>query len=223
MLIPFSELFKKYNVRPTGVVHLGASEGQEALEYAKNGVRYAIWVEAITEVYNKLLAHLKNFPTMKSWAWNYCLGDEDNKQVTFHISNNGGQSSSFLEFGTHATAHPEVKYIRDVHLFTRRFDSLISEALSVTETKEVIPKLDFLNIDLQGAELMALKGMGNYLEQFKWAYIEVNKAPLYKGCPMVEDIDDYLAIYGLTRVETKWTGWGWGDAFYINFDLIKEK
>jgi hypothetical protein len=75
--------------------------------------------------------------------------------------------------------------------------------------------LDFLNIDLQGAELKALKGMGEVLRQFKWAYLEVNKAELYKGCALVEDIDMYLLGYGFKRVETKWTGADWGDALYV--------
>ena len=38
----------------------------------------------------------------------------------------------------------------------------------------------FLNIDIQGAELLALKGMGELLHHFDYAYIEVNHDYVYK-------------------------------------------
>jgi hypothetical protein len=72
----------------------------------------------------------------------------------------------------------------------------------------------FLNIDLQGAELLALKGMGDLLHQFSHLYIEVNEKELYKGCPRVWEIDSFLAGWGFHGVETKMTGFGWGDKYY---------
>jgi hypothetical protein len=61
-----------------------------------------------------------------------------------------------------------------------------------------------------------LRGMGDILHQFKWAYLEVNQQELYKGCALVEDIDMYMIGYGFRRAETKWCGnTGWGDALYI--------
>jgi hypothetical protein len=57
--------------------------------------------------------------------------------------------------------------------------------------------------------------MGDLLKNFRYAYIEVNKAELYKGCPMIQEIDAYLADFGFRRVEVKWTNWSWGDAFFI--------
>ena len=77
-------------------------------------------------------------------------------------------------------------------------------------------KYDFLNIDLQGCERFALKGMGDILYNFKWAYLEVNAKEVYKGCALVGEIDEYLLGFGFKRVETKWCGnTGWGDALYI--------
>jgi len=56
--------------------------------------------------------------------------------------------------------------------------------------------------------------MGELLWKFKYAYIEVNSKELYKGCPFINDIDDYLRSYGFVPKETKMTGNGWGDRFY---------
>ena len=152
--------------------------------------------------------HISQFAGAR--AVNACLSNVDDNEVTFNISSNEGQSSSFLEFGTHKTAHPDVSYIDQIQLKTKRLDTLIDEInLNVHE-------FNFLNMDLQGAELLALRGLGDYLKYFKYAYLEVNKEELYKGCPLVEDLDMYLIGFGFRRVETSWAGnFGWGDSFYI--------
>ncbi len=72
----------------------------------------------------------------------------------------------------------------------------------------------FLNVDLQGAELLALKGMGDLLKHFDHAYIEVNERELYKGCPLVGEIDAFMAKAGFVRKETVMTKHFWGDALY---------
>lgn len=204
MLIDFRQLFPKYTIKPNGVLHIGANVGEEAPVYLELGIKKQIWIEANPIIYDRLRSNISNNPD--AFAYNYCIGDEDGKLVTFHVSNNGSQSSSILELGTHKSSHPEVHYVEDVPMIMRRIDALFVEPLNY----------DFLNIDLQGAELKALKGMGDLLHWFKWAYLEVNQQELYKGCALVGEIDEYLSGFGFRRVETKWCGnTGWGDALYI--------
>jgi FkbM family methyltransferase len=157
------------------------------------------------KLFPKLRANL-NHPYEEAFC--FIVGDEHEKEVVFHISNNGSQSSSILDLGTHKTAHPEVCFIEDRVKIMHRIDKYF--------TPGALTNLDFLNIDLQGAELKALKGIGKLLHQFKWAYLEVNQQELYKGCALVGEIDDYMLKFGFKRVETKWCGnTGWGDALYI--------
>ena len=109
-------------------------------------------------------------------------------------------------------SHPTVKFISKLQMKTIRFDTLMDQFSYLPNGKHGY----FLNVDLQGAELKALKGMGFWLKHCSHAYIEVNKAQLYKGCPLVQEIDDYLAQFGFVGMETKWTGAGWGDRYYRN-------
>lgn len=208
MLIDFKYLFNKYKVNATGALHVGANVGEEAKAYYDNGIKRSIWIEANQDIYKLLKINLMAYP--EAICFNYCIGDEEGKAVIFWISNNGSQSSSILELGTHKIAHPEVKYIDRMVMPMTRIDTLFHYK------KKNIKDYTFLNIDLQGAELMALKGMGDMLHEINYAYLEVNKAELYIGCPLVEEIDTYLAGYGLYRVETHWCGnTNWGDGFYI--------
>jgi FkbM family methyltransferase len=208
MLIPFDYLCKKYRLRPPGVLHLGANEGQEAAAYAAAGIRRVVWVEALPELFDALRAKaVANYPG--SVALLACLSDVDNQQVQFNVASNGGQSSSFLELGTHAQAHPTVRYVKTITMVTTRVDTLLRQ-----NNLEVGPGW-LLNVDLQGAELHALQGMPESLQYFDSIYIEVNIRELYKGCPLAEDIDFFLFQRGFERKEIKMTGSGWGDAFYL--------
>ena len=76
-------------------------------------------------------------------------------------------------------------------------------------------KYNFWNFDIQGAELMALKGAGKAIEYAKALYLEVNTEEVYKGGCLISEIDDYLSTYKFKRVLTKMTEYGWGDALYV--------
>jgi FkbM family methyltransferase len=206
MLIDFRKLFPKYGIKPKGVLHVGANVGEEAPVYDELNCGHVSWIEANPDLIPQLSENVNQYGHC---IFNFCVSDVDDEEITFHISNNAGQSSSMLDLGTHKTAHPEVHYVKDIKMKTKRIDSFFSDL-------PIMKMPDFLNIDLQGAELKALKGMGDLLKNFKWAYLEVNKAELYKGCALVEEIDNYLLGFGFKRVETMWCGnTGWGDALYV--------
>lgn len=207
MLIDFDYLWNKYQIKSKQAVHLGANEGQEAETYHSHGIEQVIWVEALPDIHAKLVNHVARYS--HDVALCACLSDEDGKDVVFHVASNQGQSSSFLEFGTHSKEHPTVKFVKDVPMKTTKLLTLLAA------NKLTIRPQSFLNIDLQGAELLALKGIGEMIRNFDYAYIEVNNAELYKNCPRTADIDNYLKEFGLFGVEEKFTGAKWGDKFYI--------
>jgi hypothetical protein len=58
--------------------------------------------------------------------------------------------------------------------------------------------------------------MGKLLGDFKWVYTEVNKKETYAGCALIEEVDEYLGLFGFVRVETgAWVGDTWTDSLYI--------
>lgn len=215
MLIPFSKITKKYNMKIHGILHIGAHNCEELGAYNKYGLKNSqiIWVEANPKLVEQILKVDKS-----RIIKNFICCDTDQGKTKLNISNNG-QSSSILELGTHAKSYPSIKYIDFVEVNNSRIDTMYNE--------DKIPKnfANFLNIDIQGAELMALKGMGDLLNYFDYVYLEVNKDYVYKNCALVHEIDEYLSEYNYVRVETSWTNDQWGDALYIriknNFDLLK--
>lgn len=208
MLIPFSEIVKKYG-KVRNVLHVGASTGQEAKDYAKGGVHHVTWIEAIPSVYEQLCKNIKPYKNM--FAVNACVADVACLQVEFKITNNEAQSSSFLELGIHKKEHPDVIVVDSMTLETDTISGLIMKGKIMSAES-----FDFLNLDIQGAELLALKGYKEFLRDVKIIYCEVNKAKVYEECPLIEDIDRFLESFGFIRKETKWCGnFSWGDAIYI--------
>lgn len=208
MLIDFRELFPKYNIKPAGVLHIGANVGEEAPVYLALGVKKQIWIEANPELIPKLSATLSSNP--EACFMRFAAGEE-NKPVILHVSNNAGQSSSILELGTHTVVHPDVHYTHDVEADMFRLDSFAPGTFD---------GCDFLNLDIQGAELMALRGMGTLVDQFKWIYTEVNKNEVYRGCATIDSVDLFMTAHRFKRVELYNNGGffdrlGWSDALYI--------
>lgn len=204
MLIPFDQLFKKYKIKCNGLLHCGASFCQEREMYNDLKIPDVIWVEAIPEIYEQGVINLS--PYSDQIILNACVSDVDDKEVVFNISNNESQSSSFLELAHHKVIHPEVYYTEQIKLKTTRLDTLLS-------TWDV-SNINFGNFDLQGAELLALKGLGELIHQFDYFYLEVNMKETYLGCALVNEIDEFLKDF--KRVETGvWIGETWTDALYI--------
>jgi len=47
-----------------------------------------------------------------------------------------------------------------------------------------LPMVDVLIFDIQGAELMALKGSGAFLETARFVEVELSTEPIYEGAPL---------------------------------------
>ncbi|MEW6065207.1 MAG: FkbM family methyltransferase [Bacillota bacterium] len=92
----------------------------------------------------------------------------------------------------------------------RTLDRLITEL-------ELTPEdFNILNIDIQGAELKALKGAVNVLHFIEVINTEVNFKELYEGCALIHEIDEFLEEHGFERIETTCPFHpSWGDAFYV--------
>jgi hypothetical protein len=45
--------------------------------------------------------------------------------------------------------------------------------------------------------------------------LEVNAQELYKGCPLLDEVDSFLEKHSFKRLITDITYEGWGDALYI--------
>jgi FkbM family methyltransferase len=207
MLIDFETIKKILNeneIHVTGVLHIGAHDCEESNFYNKLGLNNddIFWIEAmenkVKQAKNKGINNI----------YNHVITDTDDHDVVFNVSNNI-QSSSVLEFGTHLAEHPWVQFTHKLNMKSITVDTFVKRH------NIDIEKLNFWNLDIQGAELLALKGAQNSLKDVKVLYLEVNEKELYVNCGLIGELDTFLSNFNFKRVFTEMTHHGWGDAIYI--------
>jgi FkbM family methyltransferase len=194
-----------HHIKINGSFHIGASECEEMPFYNSLGLtpENIIWIDAIpSAVVN---AKNRGIPNV----YQNVITDKDDEDIVFNVSNNG-QSSSIFDFGTHSQEHPQIHYVDKLNLKTITIDTFF-ERNNIDASK-----YEFWNFDIQGAELLALRGGIKSIQYAKAIYLEVNVNELYKNCARINEIDAFLYQYNFERILINMTHHGWGDALYIN-------
>jgi len=211
MIFDLNSIEQHTGVKITGAIHVGAFLGEELSQYRSLGLTNTILFEP-----QKKLFDIVNFKCIvKEKAFNVALGSEESVVGMFisdregGVSNGAGASSSILAPKKHLTEHPEVTFPSKESITVKRFDKFVQE------NGVDISNHNLLNIDVQGYELEVLKGMGDELNKIQLIIAEVNRDEMYEGCPMIEDIDDYVKEFGFERVAVEWQSESWGDALYV--------
>jgi hypothetical protein len=78
-----------------------------------------------------------------------------------------------------------------------------------------IKSIDLIHMDVQGAELMVLKGAEEFMQQIKLIWLEVEAIELYKGQPVKSDVEDFMSNNGFQILKDT-VGRVSGDQLYIN-------
>ena len=191
-----------------GCIHVGAHEGQEYPLYKAFGINNLIFYEPLPDNFKKLQANAKSWAEEigpKPDLRNIALGNKVGS-VEMHLEERG-LSSSVLEPAHHLEQYPQIEF---------------NEQLEVPITKLDIEEFNredfnFMNVDVQGYELEVLKGAVNTLPYMDLILAEINKEEMYKGCPLVEDVDKFLEGHGFKRIFHYWQqdGGTWGDGLYL--------
>ncbi|WP_377475544.1 MAG: FkbM family methyltransferase [Microcoleus anatoxicus] len=205
-LLDLQQLCVKDSVVPRGVIHIGAHEGKEIATYRAMGVQRVLFVEANPAVFERLQTNMAGFPDVLAVN---CAISNINGTSTLYVTSMD-QSSSILPLKEHQKIYPQIKEVERVVVESRTLDMLLEE-LQVNPAD-----FNILNIDIQGAELLALQGATNVLKHIEAINTEVNYNELYEGCVLIDEIDEFLELWGFDRVATTTPFHpSWGDAFYV--------
>lgn len=199
------DVIKKYKSKIKGIYHIGAHRMEENNYYFDLGINRVLWFEANPKLVEEFKPNLIYISMQE--IYNELLSDTDGDLVEFYITNNNA-SSSMLKLKEHKKYYPQITVSEIIKLKTKKMSTFIREELIDTK------KYNFINVDVQGAELKVIKGFEEYLDTIDLIYTEVNNEELYEGCPMMSEIDDFLAPHNFRRVETLMTSANWGDALY---------
>ena len=170
-----------------GVIHVGANTGQERSKYASLGLK-VIWVEPIPTVFEVLRSNISGIANQR--ACNYLLAEEHGKEYAFHISNNGGASSSILDLAKHREMFADVQFTNEIRITATTLACMVEfEQLDLRNYGALL-------LDTQGSEMLVLKGAIPVLRQFQFVQTEVADFESYAGCCRLDDLSDFMHKQG---------------------------
>jgi len=220
MELNLQHLKNKHGLDINGIIHVGAHKAEELDDYLSIGVKNIIWIEVHSHLIPFIEDKIKNssMKAVSGFQWptatanqkvfNYLVSDADDNIENFYVSSNI-KSSSILKPKKHLEKHPHVKFNEPIQIKTITLDTvMVKESVDTNN-------YNFINMDVQGAELKVLKGATSLLHNIDYIYSEVNISELYENCVLIEEMDNFLQPFGFERVETEINAYDWGDALFI--------
>lgn len=207
-MIDYRKVLARYRIEPKGVIHVGAHGGTENQTYIAIGFANRLFVEAQPDTFGTLSAALAGTGSL---CENIAVSNRNGK-ATFHHALDG-QSSSILPLNKHLDVHPDIVETKSCEVDTIRLDDLLARDAYATMS------FNFLNIDIQGAELLVLSDAVQTLRKMELLKLEINFDELYEGAPHVRELDSFLAAFGFVRADTFLWHALWGDAIYVRTSI----
>ena len=211
MFINIKKIAKKHKIKLCGVIHVGLHEGQELFKYLFLGLNNVLGFEANNKVFKKLekKLYLNYFPFYNVDIYNFAISNSEGP-IDFYITSSD-QSSSLLKLKKHLEIYPEITEIEKVKVISTTLDNFFEN-----NKKIQLKNYNFLNMDIQGSELLALKGAQKILQNIDIINLELNFEELYENCALDYEIDEFLSNFNFVRILTyKKFHHSWGDGVYI--------
>lgn len=212
----FSAIDNKYtNPDDVKVIFdVGSLHCLEALEFSKKYRNAKIYsFEANKQSYNVCLENTKNNKNIK--VINKCINDYDGtckfypidplRTKTTWFDGNRGASSMFKSNG--AANHIETYVQQEIEIECIRLDNFCKS--------ENINNIDAIWMDLQGAELLALKGLGSYLDGVSVIQTELEMNPMYENQCLFADVDQFLLNNNFNRISGNTGAFFGADFIYV--------
>jgi FkbM family methyltransferase len=179
-----------------GVIKIGAHYGEGYCGYVKAGVKNFIFIEPVKTNYDILVRELPKSDNIKTF--NMALGNRTGTVKMFIEESNKGQSCSIMRPTNHLIEYPDIQFNIEEYVLIDRLDNI----------KYDRNLYDELHIKAQGYEFEVLKGATDSLKYINMITMQVYRVELFEGCPLVEEIIDYLHDFCLVEINWRCKSWG---------------
>ena len=205
---------------------IGACEGESSVRYARLFPKATIYTfEPLPSNFELVIKNIKQYKTDTIHPFQLCLSDKVGETI-FHVSsgnpenadednwNYGNKSSSLLAPEKTTEVHSWLKFEEAITVKTTTLKQFCAE--------NNIAHIDFIHMDVQGAELMVLQGAQDFIQHINMIWLEVEAVELYKGQPLKKDVENFMHNNGFIKLEdTVYTTAG--DQFWARKEYILTK
>lgn len=215
-------LLNDSSLEKRGIVHIGAHKGQEVDFYLKIGFQNILLIEANPDLAAELKAKYKDDARIKV---EQCAIADTTGELEFHIhtSRSGStEPASILEMKEFSKIVESLTTVKTIKVPAYTLIDLFDK-----EEYEV-QDYNFMNVDVQGAEIHVFRGCVGIFEKFDGIISEVNLVELYKNTALEEELTNFLkeqsfekinCVYHELYKEEKYFP-AWGECLFLRKDLI---
>lgn len=187
------------------IIEAGAHIGRDTRKMIR------LWPDAIIHAFEPVPSLFqclqKNVWTYNSiFCYSYALSDKTGVTDFYVSSGRSTATSSLLRPKKHLLEHP-----------TTHFEKIRTQTITLDEwsKKYLVKKVDFMWLDMQGAELMALEAGTELLKSVKALLVEVALCERYENNPLYEKVKSWLYLQGFTVQKEEFKTAHWGNVFFI--------
>lgn len=200
------KVYQQFGVPRKGLIHIGAHQAEELSVYKALRLPHVLWVEANPKLAKPLGERIKTHAASRLAIF---AASDTNGTAELNMPLLQPNVASLLPLKEMIRINPDSKQQEKVTVQTKRLDDVLA-SVGQEDTYNVMV------LDIQGAELQALKGAVKTLAHVDAIVTEVNYGALYEGAGLIQMLDTFLLQHGFTRVDTMTTFSNLeGDALYL--------
>lgn len=203
------------------IFDVGACSGTEGIRYASMFPSTELHAfEPVPANHSIVLENFRLHPELRAEAHCIALSDRTGTAVLNlssaqgDMERNGHRSSSLLEPGRTTEVFPWLEFNERITVRTRTLDDFCTE--------HAIAAIDFIHMDVQGAELMVLRGSSLMLPRIRTIWMEVERIPLYLDQPVKKEVEAFMTENGFNLVIST-VGPLAGDQFWVNRNFARQQ
>ena len=206
------------------IFDIGACEGEETIRYKKIFPKASIELfEPLPKNQELILKNVKKNNLKNVRLHSIALSDV-NDFTKLYISSgcpNKIQVDLDSDFGNKSSSllAPEFKNLPKWLIFNEEIE-VETKTLDFFLADNNIEIVDFVHMDVQGADLKVLKGAKENIKRIKSIWLEVSSIELYKEQPLKNDIEEFMKNNNFQLIKSEFSG-EFGDQFYVNKNYFK--
>lgn len=219
-----NSFFRFHN--PKVIFDIGSCDGLDSIKYArffKDSIVYSF--EPIKKNVNLIYKNAEKFDVKNLIVEEFAFSNKVGKAI-FYLSSGKPEEFSNLDwdFGNKSSSLLEPNLTKEVLPWLEFNESIEVETNTIHEycNSKKIEDIDFIHMDVQGAELLVLEGAGKYIGSVKMIWLEVENIELYKDQPLKNDVELFLVKNGFVKIKDT-VNYIAGDQLWVNYKFFPRK
>lgn len=216
-----SALLKLFKKNDTLVIFdIGACEGEDSIRYSRIFPLAKIYsFEPVKNNIEKLKKNINKYQAKNITLIEKSVADQRGYQEIHLSSGQPEGAEPGKDYGNKSSSLLKPGEMTKKSFSWLKFDSkqnIESETIADFCEEHRISTIDFIHMDIQGAELMALAGAREKIRDIKAIWLEVSNFEFYQDQPLKKDVQKFMDEHGFKLMIDRLGQRTYGDQLYIN-------